>query len=112
MENLLKKLKWFRDECEVHGGDEFVEVYDYAVQLKVELSTMLGLFGDYDFSPTVEQCQKFWNHLMEERQQLKAELKQLKEDCEPFKAQIDQAKTYKANSPSTFASQLDKEKGE
>jgi len=38
MESLLKKLKWFRDECEAHGGNEFVEVYDYAVQLEAELA--------------------------------------------------------------------------
>ena len=39
-----------------------------------KLNAMLGLFGDFDHTPTVEECQAIWNSLMKERGQDKAKL--------------------------------------
>ena len=55
----------------LHQGDHLVK--DLA-ELKIERDNLQGLFGDYEFYPTVDQCVEIWNDLMEERCQLKEDL--------------------------------------
>ena len=50
------------------------ELLSGLVDVELERDELRGLFSDYEFSPTIEQCVKMWNDLMEERHQLKEDL--------------------------------------
>ncbi len=43
-------------------------------QLKIERDNLRGIFGDYEFSPTIDQCVQIWNRLMGQRHDLKEDL--------------------------------------
>ena len=55
-------------------GIELAIWRDQATYTETKLDAMLGLFGDFDYTPTVEECQAIWNRLMEERRQIKVKL--------------------------------------
>ena len=51
--------------------------------LEAKLTRLIGLFGDYDYVPSIEACEVIWDTLMVERIQMElrlSEAKQLLED--------------------------------
>jgi len=61
-EQLAKALKYCYDDKVVMQNQ--IDV------LVANNERLRGLFGDFDFFPTVEECEKIWNKLMEERHDL------------------------------------------
>ena len=47
----------------------------YIASLEARLESVLGLFGDYDFAPTVEQAIEIWNLMRNREIALAAKLK-------------------------------------
>ena len=59
------KSYWIREAMRLAGE---------VATLEAKLDSVLGLFGDFDHTPTVEECRAIWNSLMKERGQDKAKL--------------------------------------
>lgn len=72
-DHLVEDLAEYKEGIEVERQWKN-EAYQRNQELRIERDNLRGLFGDYEFSPTVDQCVEIWNDLMEERRQLKEDL--------------------------------------
>ena len=54
---------------------------DEVADLEAKLDTLIGLFGDHDFTPTVEQAVEIWNIMRNREIALEAKLEAMERKC-------------------------------
>jgi hypothetical protein len=72
IKSLAERIQtWRSSPIDVDEGTMILEADGIIYDLEAERDAVCGIFGDYDVSPTLEQCREIWNDIMEERRQLR-----------------------------------------